>query len=177
MKDRNAEVDFHGQKRSNATHASTTDPDARLYRKGQGKEAKLCHMGHALMENRSGLIVETETTLADGHAERRAALAMINRRCPGEKRITLGADKGYDAADFVTDLRAINVTPHVAAKLKGVGPRRPHHPARGLHREPAHPQADRRSLRLGQDRRHRRQDHAARHHPRWFPVYPQHGRL
>ena len=85
MKDRNAEVDFHGQKRSNATHASTTDPDARLYRKGKGKEARLCHMGHALMENRSGLIVETATTLADGHAERRAALAMINRRCPGEE--------------------------------------------------------------------------------------------
>lgn len=117
--DRNAEVDFHGQKRSNATHASTTDPDARLYRKGKGKEAKLCHMGHALMENRSGLIVETETTPADGHAERRAALAMINRRCPGERRITVGADKGYDSADFVADLRAINVTPHVAAKLKG----------------------------------------------------------
>ena len=119
MQDRNAEVDFHGQKRSNATHASTTDPDARLYRKGQGKEARLCHMGHALMENRSGLIVETETTLADGHAERRGALAMINRRCPGERQITLGADKGYDTADFVADLRAINVTPHVAAKLKG----------------------------------------------------------
>lgn len=119
VKDRNAEIDFHGQKRSNATHASTTDPDARLYRKGQGKEARLCHMGHALMENRSGLIVETETTLADGHAERRAALAMINRRCSGQKQITLGADKGYDTADFVADLRAINVTPHVAAKLKG----------------------------------------------------------
>jgi transposase len=119
MKERNAEVDFHGQKRSNATHASTSDPDARLYRKGRGKEAKLCHMGHALMENRSSLIVETETTLADGHAERRAALAMINRRCPGEKQITLGADKGYDTADFVAELRAINVTPHVAAKVKG----------------------------------------------------------
>lgn len=119
MKERNAEVDFHGQKRSNATHGSTSDPDARLYRKGRGKEAKLCHMGHALMENRSGLIVETETTLADGHAERRAALAMINRRCPGEKQITLGADKGYDTADFVAELRAINVTPHVAAKVKG----------------------------------------------------------
>jgi transposase len=117
--DRNAEVDFHGQKRSNATHASTTDPDARLYRKGRGKEARLCHMGHAMMENRSGLIVETETTLADGHAERRAALAMIHRRCPGERQTTLGADKGYDSADFVADLRAINVTPHVAAKLKG----------------------------------------------------------
>jgi transposase len=119
MQDRNADIDFHGQKRSNATHASTTDPDARLYRKGKGKEARLCHMGHALMENRSGLIVETETTLADGHAERRAALAMIHRRCPGQRQITLGADKGYDSADFVADLRAIDVTPHVAAKLKG----------------------------------------------------------
>jgi hypothetical protein len=120
VKDRNAEVDFHGQKRSNATHASTSDPDARLYRKGKGKEAKLCHMGHALMENRSGLIVETETTLADGHAERQAALAMINRRRPGEKRqITLGADKAYDTADFVARLRVMRVTPHVAAKVKG----------------------------------------------------------
>jgi transposase len=119
MKDRNAEVDFHGQKRSNATHASTSDPDARLYRKGKGKEATLCYLGHALMENRSGLIVETEMTHADGYAERRAALAMIERRCPGERRITVGADKGYDTADFVADLRAMNVTPHVAAKVKG----------------------------------------------------------
>ena len=118
MKERNAEVDFHGSKRSNATHASTTDPDARLYRKGRGKEAKLCHMGHALMENRSGLIVETETTLANGYAERKAALAMITRCCPGERQITLGADKGYDTADFVAELRAMNVTPHVAAKVK-----------------------------------------------------------
>jgi transposase len=119
MKDRNAEVDFHGQKRSNETHASATDPEARLYRKGKGKEAKLCFMGHAMMENRCGLIVETETTQADGFGERKAALEMINRRCPGEKRITVGADKGYDTADFVADLRAMNVTPHVAAKVKG----------------------------------------------------------
>ena len=116
---RNEEVDFHGQKRSNETHASTTDPEARLYRKGKGKEAKLCFMGHALMENRSGLIVETETTQADGFGERKAALAMINRRCPGEKQITVGADKGYDTSDFVCDLRAMNVTPHIAAKVKG----------------------------------------------------------
>ena len=119
MKERNAEVDFHGQKRSNATHASTTDPEARLYRKGKGKEAKLCFMGHAMMENRNGLIVETETTQADGFGERKAALAMINRRCPGERQITVGADKGYDTSDFVADLRAMNVTPHVAAKVKG----------------------------------------------------------
>ena len=116
---RNAEVDFHGQKRSNATHASTSDPEARLYRKGKGKEARLCFMGHAMMENRHGLIVETETTLADGYGERKAALAMINRRCPGQRQITVGADKGYDTSDFVADLRAMNVTPHVAAKVKG----------------------------------------------------------
>jgi transposase/IS5 family transposase len=119
MKERNAEVDFHGQKRSNETHASTSDPEARLYKKGKGKEAKLCFMGHALMENRSGLIVETETTQADGFGERKAALAMVNRRCPGERQITVGADKGYDTADFVADLRAMNVTPHVAARVKG----------------------------------------------------------
>ena len=119
MKERNTEVDFHGQKRSNATHASASDPEARLYKKGKGKEAKLCFMGHALMENRNGLIVETETTHANGFGERKAALAMINRRCPGERQITVGADKGYDTADFVADLRAMNVTPHVAAKVRG----------------------------------------------------------
>jgi hypothetical protein len=77
---RNAEVDFHGQKRSNETHASRTDPEARLYRKGPGKEAKLCFMGHALMENRNGLVVDACLTEADGHAEREAALAMIEPR-------------------------------------------------------------------------------------------------
>jgi hypothetical protein len=117
MQDRNAEVDFHGQKRS--THVSTTDPEARLYKKGKGKEAKLCFMGHALMENRNGLIVDAEMTCADGHAEREAALTMIDRHCPGDHEITLGADKGYDTADFVADLRAMNVAPHVAAKVKG----------------------------------------------------------
>ena len=119
MQDRNADVVFHGQTRSNATHVSTTDPEARLYRKGKGKEAKLCFMGHALMENRNGLIVDAETTCADGHAEREAALVMIDRRCPGDHKIMLGADKGYDTADFVDELRAMNVAPHVAAKIKG----------------------------------------------------------
>jgi IS5 family transposase len=116
---RNAEVDFHGQKRSNETHASVTDPDARLYRKGEGKEARLCYMGHALMENRNGLVVEASLTHADGHAERNAALAMIEPRADRAVRITLGADKGYDAEDFVNELRSMNVTPHVAAKSKG----------------------------------------------------------
>ena len=118
-KGRNAEVDFHGQKRSNETHASVTDPDARLYRKGEGKEARLCYMGHALMENRNGLVVEACLTHADGYAERNAALAMIEPRADRPVRITLGADKGYDAEDFVNELRSMNVTPHVAAKAKG----------------------------------------------------------
>jgi len=118
-KGRNAEVNFHGQKRSNETHASVTDPDARLYRKGEGKEAKLCYMGHALMENRNGLVVEACLTHADGHAERNAALAMIEPRADRSVRITMGADKGYDVQDFVNELRSMNVTPHVAAKAKG----------------------------------------------------------
>jgi hypothetical protein len=118
-KGRNAEVNFHGSKRSNETHASVTDPDARLYRKSEGKEAKLCYMGYALMENRNGLAVEACLTHADGHSERTAALAMIEPRADRPVRITLGADKGYDAEDFVNGLRSLNVTPHVAAKAKG----------------------------------------------------------
>jgi IS5 family transposase len=118
-KGRNAEANFHGQKRSNETHASVTDPDARLYRKGEGKEAKLSYMGHALMENRNGLVVEARASHANGHAERNAALAMIEPRAGRPVRITLGADKGYDAEDFVNELKSMNVTPHVAAKAKG----------------------------------------------------------
>jgi transposase len=116
---RNGSHDFHGEKRSNATHASTTDPDARLLRKGPGKEARLCFLGHALMENRNGLIVDACLTPADGHAERVAALAMIEPRADRPRRITLAADKGYDAGDFVNELRSMNVVPHVAAKATG----------------------------------------------------------
>ena len=115
---RNSERDFHGETRSNDTHASTTDPEARLARKSAGREAKLCFMGHALMENRSGLIVDACLTRADGHAERVAALAMIEPRADRPGRITLGADKGYDAEDFVNELRSMNVVPHVAAKIR-----------------------------------------------------------
>jgi transposase len=111
---RNAEVDFHGQKRSNDTHVSTTDPDARLYRKGPGKEAKLSFIGHGLMENRAGLVVDACLTPADGHAERVAALHMIEPRADRPNRITLGGDKHFDSADFVNELRSMNVTPHVA---------------------------------------------------------------
>ena len=110
---RNGERDFHGEKRRNETHASTTDPDARLYRKGPGQPAKLAYLGHVFMENRHALVVDTRLTLATGTAEREAALDMAAAR-PGNHRITLAADKGYDVAGFVADLRQYNVTPHVA---------------------------------------------------------------
>jgi hypothetical protein len=103
---RNAERDFHGERRRNDTHASTTDPDARLYRKGRGKEARLCHMGHLLMENRNGLIVDALVTQASGTAERDAAEAMLGRQT-GRHRASLAADKGYDAAGFVARVRAL----------------------------------------------------------------------
>jgi transposase len=116
---RNASADFRGEKRSNQTHRSTTDPDARLYRKGPGMEAKLCFIGHGLMENRSGLIVDARLTRVSGHAERLAALDMIEGFADRPRAITLGADKGYDAADFVEELRTINVRPHVARNTSG----------------------------------------------------------
>ena len=112
---RNAEIDFKGERRSNATHASTTDQEALLYKKSPGTGAVLCFMGHALMENRHGLVVQGDLTQADGHAERKAALDMLHRYSPGSTRqLTLGAEKGYDSADFVADLRQACVTPHVA---------------------------------------------------------------
>ncbi len=111
---RNAPVDFRGEKRSNETHESATDPDAMLYRKGPGMEAKLCFIGHGLMENRSGLIVDTRLTRVSGHAERLAALDMIEPLGDRPRAITLGADGGYDAAEFVEELRTLNVRPHVA---------------------------------------------------------------
>jgi transposase len=116
---RNRETDFHGQKRSNETHASTTDPEARLYRKGPGKEAKLCFMGHALMENRNGLVVDACLTEANGHAEQIAALHMVEPRSDRPRPITPGADKAYDADDFVNELRSMKATPHVAQNMSG----------------------------------------------------------
>src|ERR1700746_1658622 len=109
---RNAERDFHGEKRKNDTHSSTTDPDARLFRKGAGKEAKLCHMGHLMTENRNGLIVDARVTAANGTAERDTALDMIEDNArPGS---TVGADKNYDTADFVAGCRERSCTPHVS---------------------------------------------------------------
>ena len=110
----NAGSDFRGQRRTNATHRSTTDGEAMLYRKGAGMEARLCYIGHGLMENRSGLIVDTRLTLVSGHAERLAALDMIEPLADRAGAITLGADRGYDTADFVEELRERNVRPHVA---------------------------------------------------------------
>lgn len=110
---RNGERNFRNEKRSNATHASTTDPDARLYRKADGRESRLCFMGHVLMENRNGLAVDAALTRATGTAEREAALAMLDRRKRGG-RITLGADKAYDVTAFIEDLRRRKITPHIA---------------------------------------------------------------
>jgi len=114
---RNEERDFHGKKLKNDTHASTTDPAARLYKKGKGKEAKLSYMGHALMENRNGLIIDVIATQATGTAERDAAAIMV-ADVPGTKRITVCGDKGYDTKDFVQVLRDNNATPHVAQNNK-----------------------------------------------------------
>jgi transposase len=110
---RNAEVNFRGERLSNATHVSQSDPDAKLYRKGNGQPAKLCYIGHVLMENRHGLLLDSTLTQASGLAERQAAVEML-RRQGRKRRRTLGADKGYDSRDFMIALRALKVTPHVA---------------------------------------------------------------
>lgn len=110
----NPTVNFHGERRSNATHQSTTDPEAQLAKKGAGKEAKLCYSANALMENRNGLLSEFAVAPADGYAERNSARAMLETALPGSRRITLGADKGYDTAEFVASCRALKVTPHIA---------------------------------------------------------------
>jgi transposase len=116
---RNVERDFHGARWSNETHRSTTDEDARLYRKGRGKEARLSYLGHALMENRNGLVVDGLVSRATGEAERLAAEAMLLLRPGRELPITLGADKAYDAAEFVAVCEAAGVAPHVARNQSG----------------------------------------------------------
>jgi transposase len=113
----NPSVNFHGETRRNDTHQSTTDPEALLARKGGGKEAKLSYTGNVLMDNRNGLVADVETMQADGTAERDAAVVMI-ASLPGEDRVTVGADKGYDTKGFVEDLRGLNATPHVAQKQR-----------------------------------------------------------
>jgi transposase len=114
----NATVDFHGEQRANETHESKTDPDARLYKKGKGKEAKLCYAGHVVMENRNGLAVDGQITKATGKAEREAALEML-ANIADDKRVTVGTDKAYDTRDFVAKTRAMKVTPHVTQNTNG----------------------------------------------------------
>jgi transposase len=116
----NPTVDFHGEKRSNDTHQSTTDPDARLARKSGGHEAKLAYCGNVMIENRNGLVVDTELLQCNGTAERDAAM-MMAERVEGIERITLAADKGYDTNDFVSEMRGMNVTPHVSQNTKRPG--------------------------------------------------------
>ncbi len=115
----NPTIDFHGEQRRNDTHESTTDPEARLARKGAGKEAKLSYAGHVLMENRNGIAVNSQVTQADGRAEPQAALAMVEE-IPGQQRVTLGADKGYDRQELVQELRDHQVTPHIARKSTSI---------------------------------------------------------
>lgn len=114
---KNPAVDFHGHRRTNETHLSRTDPEARLARKARGQETRLCYAGHVLMENRSGLILDVLVTQATGTAEREAALVVLDRRQTPRKRVTLGADKGYDTRTFVEELRRREVTPHVAQNV------------------------------------------------------------
>ena len=110
----NPTVNFRTERRSNATHQSTTDPEARLARKGPGKEARLCYSANALVENRNTILIDLQVEPADGFAERRAAIAMVDGNLPGSRRITLAGDRGYDTRDFVGSCRALKVTPHVA---------------------------------------------------------------
>lgn len=117
----NPTVNFRGEKRSNETHESTTDPEARLAKKSEGKEAKLSYSAHALIENRNGLLMNFVIDTADGYAERGSAIAMLDESVPGSKRITLGADKAYDTRDFVEVCRDRNVTPHVAQNVSRPG--------------------------------------------------------
>ena len=118
FKPRNAEVDFKGQKRSNATHTSTTDPEALLYRKSNNTAAELSYMGHALIENRSALIADAELTQATGYAERACAAAMLGRLPAAKRRRTVAGDKNYDTKDFVAECRRLGFTPHVAQNNK-----------------------------------------------------------
>ena len=132
---RNGAREFHGEKRNNETHASTTDPDARLYKKSPGASATLCYMGHVVMENRNGLVVAAEMTQASGTGEREAAIAMVED-LPGSQRVTLAADKAYDTADFVAEMRRLGVTPHVTQNTKGrlsaIDCSTTHHPGYGV---------------------------------------------
>ena len=144
---------FRGQKRTNQTHESTTDPDARLYKKSYGKESRLSYLGHALVENRNGLIAAAMVTHADGYAERDAALLMLATKQQGHsRRITVGADKGYDSKDFVRTARELNVTPHVTRNNRNRSSNLDRRTTRQprLRHQPESPMADRKGLRVAE---------------------------
>jgi transposase len=170
----NPSVDFHGERRTNATHQSTTDPQARLARKGPGKEAKLCYAGHLQMDNRHGLVVNTRLTQASGTAEPEAALAMA-AELPGRARVTLGADKGYDQKELVRELRAQQVTPHLAQSAQRHRP--PHHSPSGLRHQSDQAETGGRDLRLDEDHRRLAQDPASGSRPGRLGVYLRGRRL
>jgi hypothetical protein len=117
----NPTMNFRAERRSNATHQSTTDPEARLARKGPGKQARLCYSANALVENRNTILIDLQVEPADGFAERRAAIAMVDGNLPGSRQITLAGDRGYDTRDFVGSCRALKVTPHVAQNQARLG--------------------------------------------------------
>ena len=117
---RNTEIDFHGKKRSNDTHESKTDADARNYKKSKGSEAKLAYLGHTVIENRNGLVVKAQASLATGYGERDTAIDLL-ATLPGSRQKTVAADKGYDTSDFVASCRGMNITPHVARNDKRKG--------------------------------------------------------
>ena len=178
---RNGEVDFHGEKRSNATHASTTDPDAMLYRKSPGAGAMLCYMGHVLMENRNGLVVDVEATRVSGHAERMAAVEMVKgiTSASGTRRVTVGADRGFDARDFVEDMRELGATPHVAQNTSGrrSAPRRAHDTPSRLRAQHQGSKTHRGGVRLGQGGGRAEKDQIPRAPEGAFRLHLRRGRL
>jgi hypothetical protein len=143
-------VNFHGEKRSNQTHTSTTDPEAMLARKGNGKEAKLSYSGHVLMENRNGLVANVEVLQANGTAERDAALGMMEA-IPGDHQVTVAGDKGYDTKDYVSAARNRNATPWRRTSMRGAVAQSTNHKARGLCHQPEEAPASGRNLRLDED--------------------------
>ncbi len=173
---RNAEVSFHGERRSNDTHQSTTDPEARMARKSNATAAKLCYTGHLLMEHRNALLVDAELTEATGYAERATALEMLERLPPKTRRRTVAGDKGYDTKDFVADVRGLGFTPHIAAEHHPATfhDRRADHPTSRTRRESTDPQTDRGTVRL--DENHRRWPQAPLHRPATKPGLVPHDR-
>ncbi len=171
---RNGERDFHGEKRSNEPPASTTDKDARLYRKAQGQAAKMAFMGHVLMENRNGLVVGARLTHATGTAEREAAISMVED-VRGRHRITVGADKAYDTKDFVAEIERPWRRPACGSEhhQPPFRDRWADYPAYWISGEPAHPQTDRGSLRLDQRRRRLPQDRSSRFGAGRLVVHPE----